>query len=69
VIDIDILLFGARTVDEEGLHIPHPRLKERQFVLIPLLELAPDLKDPVSGRPLAESLRGLDDQGVYIFHA
>lgn len=69
IIDIDILLFGSRTVDREGLRIPHPRLKERQFVLIPLLELAPDLKDPVSGRPLAESLGVLEDQGVYIFNA
>ena len=69
IIDIDILLFGSRIVDQEGLRIPHPRLKERQFVLIPLLELAPDLKDPVSSRPLAESLRVLEDQGVYIFNA
>jgi 2-amino-4-hydroxy-6-hydroxymethyldihydropteridine diphosphokinase len=68
-IDIDILLFGRRIIDQEGLHVPHPRLKERQFVLIPLLELEPELKDPVSDRPLAESLRGLEDQGVYIFKA
>ena len=69
IIDVDILLFGRRIIDEEGLHVPHPRLKERQFALIPLLELEPDLKDPVSGLPLAESLRGLEDQGVYIFKA
>ena len=69
IIDIDILLFGRRIVDQEGLRIPHPRLKERQFVLIPLLELAPELKDPISARPLAESLRRLEDQGVYIFNA
>jgi 2-amino-4-hydroxy-6-hydroxymethyldihydropteridine diphosphokinase len=69
IIDIDILLYGRRIVDQEGLHIPHPHLKERQFVLIPLLELEPDLKDPASGLPLAESLRVLEDQGVYIFNA
>jgi 2-amino-4-hydroxy-6-hydroxymethyldihydropteridine diphosphokinase len=69
VIDIDILLFGRRIVKQEELSIPHPRLKERQFVLIPLLELEPDLRDPESGRPLAESLRSLEDQGVYIFRA
>jgi 2-amino-4-hydroxy-6-hydroxymethyldihydropteridine diphosphokinase len=69
IIDIDILLFGCRIVEQEGLRIPHPRLKERQFVLIPLLELAPDLEDPVSNRPLAESLGALEDQGVYIFNA
>jgi 2-amino-4-hydroxy-6-hydroxymethyldihydropteridine diphosphokinase len=69
IIDIDILLVGRRIVDREGLHIPHPRLKERQFVLIPLLELEPDLRDPADGRPLTESLRVLEDQGVYIFKA
>ena len=67
IIDIDILLFGLRIVKQEDLRIPHPRLKERQFVLIPLLELVPDLRDPESGRPLAESLQALEDQGVYIF--
>mgnify|MGYP001030607813 CR=1 FL=1 len=67
IIDIDILLFGCRIVNQEDLRIPHPRLRERQFVLIPLLELEPDLRDPESGRPLAESLQSLEDQGVYIF--
>jgi len=69
IIDIDILLFGRRIVKQEELSIPHPRLKERQFVLIPLLELEPNLRDPESERPLAESLRSLEDQGVYIFRA
>ena len=69
IIDIDILLFGRRVIKEENLTIPHPLLKERQFVLIPLLELEPGLRDPETGRPLAESLEGLEDQGVYIFEA
>jgi 2-amino-4-hydroxy-6-hydroxymethyldihydropteridine diphosphokinase len=69
IIDIDILLFGRRIVNQDELSIPHPRLKERQFVLIPLLELDPDLRDPESGHPLAESLESLEDQGVYIFRA
>jgi 2-amino-4-hydroxy-6-hydroxymethyldihydropteridine diphosphokinase len=69
IIDIDILLFGRRVVNQQHLRIPHPRLKERQFVLIPLLELEPDLQDPESGRPLAECLQVLEDQGVYIFKA
>jgi 2-amino-4-hydroxy-6-hydroxymethyldihydropteridine diphosphokinase len=69
IIDIDILLFGRRVIKEESLTIPHPRLKERQFVLIPLLELEPGLRDPQTGRPLAESLESLEDQGVYIFDA
>ena len=69
IIDIDILLFGRRIVKQDELSIPHPRLKERQFALIPLLELEPDLRDPESGHPLAESLESLEDQGVYIFRA
>ena len=69
IIDIDILLFGHRIVKLENLKIPHPRIKERQFVLIPMLELQPDLVDPETGVPLSESLKSLEDQGVYIFKA
>jgi 2-amino-4-hydroxy-6-hydroxymethyldihydropteridine diphosphokinase len=69
IIDIDILLFGRRIVKQEDLHIPHPHLKERQFVLIPLLELEPDLRDPETGLALAQSLGTLEDQGVYMFRA
>jgi len=46
VIDIDILLFDGEQVDEPGLEIPHPRMMERQFVLDPLAEIAPDLVLP-----------------------
>lgn len=49
IIDIDILLYGNLIVDEPTLKIPHPLITERDFVLIPLLEIAPDLVDPVSG--------------------
>jgi 2-amino-4-hydroxy-6-hydroxymethyldihydropteridine diphosphokinase len=42
VIDVDVLTFGDETIDEPGLRIPHPRMHERAFVLIPLLELDPD---------------------------
>src|SRR5262249_18688662 len=48
-IDLDLLLYGARTVDEPGLHVPHPRLHERLFVLEPLAELAPDVVVPGLG--------------------
>lgn len=54
VIDLDVLLVGDRVVDEPGARVPHPRMGERAFVLVPLLELAPDLRHPESGRPLAE---------------
>jgi len=50
VLDLDILLFGDRLIDEPGLHVPHPHLHERAFVLLPLAEIAPDLIVPGHGR-------------------
>lgn len=52
-LDIDILLFGDRAIDEEGLHVPHPRIGERAFVTIPMAEIAPDIaaRFPVPERP------------------
>jgi 2-amino-4-hydroxy-6-hydroxymethyldihydropteridine diphosphokinase len=49
-IDLDLLAFGARSVDEPGLTVPHPRLHERMFVLEPLAELAPELELPGLGQ-------------------
>lgn len=46
-------------MDEPGLHVPHPRMAERAFVLVPLLELAPDLADPRTGRRYADLLSDL----------
>ena len=48
-IDIDIIFYGDLIMETPELTIPHPRLEERAFVLIPLLEVAPDLRHPVSG--------------------
>ena len=64
-IDIDILLFGAKTVSTRTLTIPHPLIAERKFVLIPLLEIKPLLKDPVSGTPYYQFLASLEPQGIY----
>ena len=55
VVDLDILLYGAEKVSEPDLEIPHVRLKERRFALVPLLEIDPDLTDPWETR-LADSL-------------
>jgi 2-amino-4-hydroxy-6-hydroxymethyldihydropteridine diphosphokinase len=60
VADADILLLGDRVVDEPGLRIPHPGLADRRFVLEPLAELAPDLRHPVSGRPISQLLEILE---------
>jgi 2-amino-4-hydroxy-6-hydroxymethyldihydropteridine diphosphokinase len=48
-LDIDLLLLGDRRVDRPGLTLPHPRMRDRWFVLAPLLELEPELRDPVTG--------------------
>jgi 2-amino-4-hydroxy-6-hydroxymethyldihydropteridine diphosphokinase len=64
-LDIDILLFGNLEISTPSLTIPHPRMTERAFVLVPLLELAPELRDPRNGSPLKGSLPGLRGQGVY----
>jgi 2-amino-4-hydroxy-6-hydroxymethyldihydropteridine diphosphokinase len=55
-LDLDVILFGDAIVEEPGLQVPHPRFRERRFVLQPLAEVAPDLRDPVSGKTIAELL-------------
>ena len=61
--DLDILLAGDEIVDEPGLAVPHPRLAERRFVLVPLLELDPSLTLP-DGTPLSRLEGAVDDQAV-----
>jgi 2-amino-4-hydroxy-6-hydroxymethyldihydropteridine diphosphokinase len=46
LIDIDILLYGRQTIDSAELQVPHPRMRQRRFVLVPLAEIAPDLRHP-----------------------
>lgn len=58
-LDIDVLLYGDREVRREDLVIPHPRMKDRPFVLVPLLELEPDARDPATGAPFREALARL----------
>jgi 2-amino-4-hydroxy-6-hydroxymethyldihydropteridine diphosphokinase len=58
-LDLDILLYGDSLVNEPGLKIPHPRLDEREFVLAPLNEIAPDARDPRSSAKVKELLEKL----------
>ena len=56
-LDLDLVLFGSLQVSESGLIVPHPRFRERLFVLEPLAELAPDWVDPVSGETISALLQ------------
>lgn len=56
IIDIDLLVYGEVVAVDRDLEIPHPRMQDRAFVLLPLLEIAPDLKDPRTREPYAAIL-------------
>ncbi|MEM6313503.1 MAG: 2-amino-4-hydroxy-6-hydroxymethyldihydropteridine diphosphokinase, partial [Planctomycetota bacterium] len=58
-LDLDILLYDDRVIDEPGLTVPHPRMHERRFVLQPLAEIAPEWRHPVIGKTVAEMLADL----------
>jgi 2-amino-4-hydroxy-6-hydroxymethyldihydropteridine diphosphokinase len=56
-LDLDLILFGSAVIDEPGLLVPHPRFRERRFVLEPLAEVAPQMVDPVTGSTVSDLLR------------
>ena len=59
VIDLDILIFGKEVINEGGLQIPHPRLHERRFVLVPLRDIVPKLVHPLLGKRISQILTEL----------
>jgi 2-amino-4-hydroxy-6-hydroxymethyldihydropteridine diphosphokinase len=62
VIDMDILLFGSEVVKESHLEIPHPRMADRRFVLVPLAEISPDAMHPITKKTVQRLLEDTPDR-------
>ncbi|HEY9849332.1 MAG TPA: 2-amino-4-hydroxy-6-hydroxymethyldihydropteridine diphosphokinase [Leptolyngbyaceae cyanobacterium] len=63
-LDLDLLLFDDVVLESSHLQIPHPRMRERAFVLVPLAEIAPNWLEPVSGKSIAQLVRQVDASEV-----
>ncbi|MEM8602538.1 MAG: 2-amino-4-hydroxy-6-hydroxymethyldihydropteridine diphosphokinase [Cyanobacteria bacterium P01_H01_bin.121] len=64
LLDLDLLFYGQLTLETPALQVPHPRLYERAFVLIPLSEIAADWIDPISGQAIAQLARQIESTGI-----
>ncbi len=67
LVDIDILFYGKKVVDEVQLTIPHKKILERAFVLVPLMEIAPDLEYPDSDQTISDLASSIDTSGVSLY--
>jgi 2-amino-4-hydroxy-6-hydroxymethyldihydropteridine diphosphokinase len=63
-LDLDMILYADLILDSADLQIPHPRMRDRAFVLIPLAEIAPNAIDPISQKTIAQLAREIDNSGV-----
>jgi 2-amino-4-hydroxy-6-hydroxymethyldihydropteridine diphosphokinase len=63
-LDLDLLLFDDLILDMPNLQLPHPRMRERAFVLVPLAEIAPNWVEPISGKAIAQLVQTVDCSGV-----
>ena len=66
-LDLDLLLFDDVVLNAPNLTIPHPRMAERAFVLVPLVEIAPDWIEPLSGKAIVDLVQTVDCSGVRRF--
>ncbi len=66
-IDLDILFFGREIIETEDLIVPHPMVQERRFVLVPMVQLAPDFKHPLLMKSMADLLDDLNKDGQAVF--
>lgn len=65
LVDIDIIFYGDQIIQEPDLEIPHPRFRQRAFVLVPLAEISPDLLVPGTDQTVSDLLEELDSSGVH----
>jgi 2-amino-4-hydroxy-6-hydroxymethyldihydropteridine diphosphokinase len=66
-LDLDLLLYGDAIIDTPDLQVPHPRMTERGFVMVPLAEIAPDTIDPKSGESILALRNKLECSGIELF--
>jgi len=64
VIDVDILFYDATVISSERLTIPHPEIEKRAFVLVPMMDIAPDFIHPVNGRSITNLLKDLPTENI-----